>query len=345
MSRQQHYDGIDLMKFIASIFVVGIHTHPLIEHDAGANFVLFQCIGRLGVPFFFVASSFFYFRKESAQEWTTLKKFIKRMLTMYGVWFLIMLPITVYRYFIEKDAGFFEKCFVLIKQFFFGSTYRGSWYLMGTIVGIVLIWSLSKIIKSELVLFLIGVPFYVICILTSGYRNFPMGNGQQIWEFCKEYFVTPYNSVITGIIFVAMGHYFAKQEEKIVSKKSCISMLLTVVGITGVTWEMLRLRNMGYMAATDCFFMLVPTVFVLFYTLLTIKVEIKDTAFFRAASTITFFLQFLLIAVMRMTNQMGITKISNMDMFASILVLSWGLTEIIMRLEKKQGWHWLKNLH
>ena len=108
---------------------------------------------------------------------------------------------------------------------------------------------------------------------------------------------------------------------------------------------MLRLRNMGYMAATDCFFMLVPTVFVLFYTLLTIKVEIKDTAFFRAASTITFFLQFLLIAVMRMTNQMGITKISNMDMFASILVLSWGLTEIIMRLEKKQGWHWLKNLH
>ena len=57
------YGGIDGVKLLAALLVVAIHTGPLLSFDAYAEFLLTGVIGRLAVPFFFMASGFLFFRK------------------------------------------------------------------------------------------------------------------------------------------------------------------------------------------------------------------------------------------------------------------------------------------
>ena len=54
MTRKE-YAGIDLFKLIFSFFVIFIHCHP----EGTVPFLIANGVGRLAVPFFFVAAGYF----------------------------------------------------------------------------------------------------------------------------------------------------------------------------------------------------------------------------------------------------------------------------------------------
>ena len=60
------YDSVDIVKFVFSILVIGIHTSPFsfnIWLDRG-----FGIVTRLCVPFFFTTSAFFLFKNGGVQK-------------------------------------------------------------------------------------------------------------------------------------------------------------------------------------------------------------------------------------------------------------------------------------
>lgn len=61
-SKTKQYYGFDAVKLIAAIFVVAIHTSPMIRYDGTAFFYFYDAIIRMAVPFFFMVwySSCFY---------------------------------------------------------------------------------------------------------------------------------------------------------------------------------------------------------------------------------------------------------------------------------------------
>lgn len=71
--------SVDLVKFIMAIFVVAIHTHPYtcIE-NANLSFFIQKLIS-LSVPFFFVASGFFLWRKMDDAIYTDKLLILKKM--------------------------------------------------------------------------------------------------------------------------------------------------------------------------------------------------------------------------------------------------------------------------
>lgn len=72
-----HYNGIDICKFICSILVVAIHipvvnapmTVELSNVSVFVNTVLQQAMCRIAVPFFFVCSGFFLYKKCQNKQW------------------------------------------------------------------------------------------------------------------------------------------------------------------------------------------------------------------------------------------------------------------------------------
>ena len=139
ISSHKNYNSIDLVKFICSILVVMIHISPfgsfsgIIGYlDYGVRYYL--C--RLAVPFFFVCSGFFLYKKTAVMNFSfePTKKYVVRLFRLYIIWTLIYFPLSYIRFYRgKKDA-----VFVYIKRFIFSGTYVHLWYLNATIFAILL---------------------------------------------------------------------------------------------------------------------------------------------------------------------------------------------------------------
>ena len=78
---------IDIVKLLMAVLVIGIHTEPFSFHfwlDKG-----FGICTRLCVPFFFITSAYFYWRKEKSAIF-----FLSRIVLLYVIKDLSQLPRT-----------------------------------------------------------------------------------------------------------------------------------------------------------------------------------------------------------------------------------------------------------
>ena len=50
---KRNYPMIDIMRIIASILVIGIHTYPFLQISPSLDFITTHIIGRIAVPFFY----------------------------------------------------------------------------------------------------------------------------------------------------------------------------------------------------------------------------------------------------------------------------------------------------
>ena len=92
----QHYTAIDLTKFIASLFIVGLHSHVLASYGGTVDYI-YQVFSRFAVPFFFISSSFFLYQKSSVQESNkAVFQYARRILKMYLFWFIVYMPLIFY---------------------------------------------------------------------------------------------------------------------------------------------------------------------------------------------------------------------------------------------------------
>ena len=135
MLEKKNYYGIDLLKFTMAVCVVAIHTQPLYGIQSVAVQRLFDTITSLAVPYFFSVSGFLLFSKidadiSSEKNMEVCKKYLSRVLSLYVIWNIIYLPITIFG-FKENKYVICEVCTRLYKRI---SLYRPTILLMATLV-------------------------------------------------------------------------------------------------------------------------------------------------------------------------------------------------------------------
>ena len=87
MEKRSNYT-IDIARFVMAILVIGIHTEPFTNNiwlDRGYGILTRQC-----VPFFFVASGYFFIKNKAS-----IYKTFFRLMLLYVVWSAIYLPFDV----------------------------------------------------------------------------------------------------------------------------------------------------------------------------------------------------------------------------------------------------------
>lgn len=346
---KKNYDSIDLFKFIFSILIVALHADALYDFSPLANAFVCGGIARLGVPFFFVASAFFFFKK--LVTWNNTKKYCKRLLILYAAWFIVSLPKTVFDRFICSDYPLPETIFRFIRSFFVTSTFSGSWFIVSCIWCALLFYLLEKQKTSvrRTIVIALSILVYAWTVFTSAYGNSLENLG--LGGFYAKYtllFGSPYCSFIVGIPYFAIGRYFAvkdsKKQEGEGSKRpiayaglaACLALLLTEVRFTNAR---------GLTASTDCYIMLLPTTVFLFMIIKDLGLEIKRAKLLRVASTILFFSQFILLFTCELAEWAFKIMIPNIGKFLFAALFGLFLTWLILKLQDKKGFGWLRRFY
>lgn len=183
-------------------------------------FPLYYCFARIAVPFFFISSSYFLFKKikqnpENRKE--IIKKYCLRIFMLFLFWFIVQTPIMIDKYIIQSQYQIGEAILFLLFKILLLGGFDGAWYLVALIFSVLIANAMAKYsIKTNLIF---AVILYTLCCLFSTYFNIfnflpDVGiliNIKEILKFLTANFAV-YFTFCNGFIFVLIGRIFAEKE-------------------------------------------------------------------------------------------------------------------------------------
>lgn len=279
------YDILDVTKIVLSIMVVAIHTRIFPTF-------LYPWL-RLAVPLFFVISSWLLFNKikNSPKEAKTniIRHYIIRILKMYLFWFIVLLPVTIYARRNWFDQGFGMGIANTVLQTFFGSTFYGSWYLMSSIIGVVVVDKLTDKFSMKVAVTLCIIS-YIVCTLASGYSF--------LLKFNNTYgiIIEPQFSFLASLIYILLGKIFSMNKININKK---INVFLLIISCILLFCEWFIIYKITGRYDHDCYLMIAPLAMLIFNQIKDIKIDIKTAKLLRQLSSFIYPLHISLSAIVK----------------------------------------------
>lgn len=225
---KNNYNSIDVFKFLAAIMVVAIHTNPFYHYPI-LNFII-TSLCRIAVPFFFVFSSFIFFKTKD-RKGKSIIDFIKRIVILYCFWFIVEIPIIIDRFFIQSDYCFPIKICLLFRGVLINNTFCASWYLTALCEGMLVVDYVSRKYGNKIIVF-ISIVFSLFAL--SGTLINPILSS--LFNL-KEYnmilsILIPWNSFFVAVPFCYIGKYLAEELpsiEKYVYKPLFLCTILLLI--------------------------------------------------------------------------------------------------------------------
>ena len=198
------------MKFFFAVCIVALHAYAFDWLPKSVYFMIHKGVFRLAVPYFFVASGYFFAlnlpdncRNNGAKVDTARNRYCRRILYPFIVFSIIN---TVQQCVsVEMQNGWTVSVAVgLVKHVVF-MPYGGMWYLLASMVGIIL---LAEVIKRNRLHagLVIGLVLYGFALLCNNYyfiaQKTPLIG---VVDGYLDWFVSPRNGVLTGFLFLAIG--------------------------------------------------------------------------------------------------------------------------------------------
>lgn len=235
----EEYRGLDYFRYVAAAIVIAIHVMPFSSFCGEMDTVAVRIAGRVAVPFFIMITGYFVFGLCISGVYSTIKK----LAAIYLTAIIIYLPLNIYS---ENN--------ILIKSLLFDGTMYHLWYFPGMIIGIALVWAGLKYagIKGTAVA---AFALYVIGMLGDSYRGvIQMGDMQNIFTYTR-------NGIFYVPIFLVMG---AVAKEKKRNGLVCLLYILMII-------EGILVHSFANPRHDSMYIMLIPLMYVMFQSLLTIK--------------------------------------------------------------------------
>lgn len=315
----QSYQVIDIVKFIAAIFVIMIHTNPIGAVEGSFLYSLEYSIIRNAVPFFFIASSYFLVLK--GLVWERITKYVRRIFILYFYWFILTIPYTITLRIIHSDLPLKESILYFYKSLIWTGSMQGAWFLFACMQSAILLYFLATKCKlKNYQLFSVGIVFYIISVFSSSY-----------WGLSEKYYfiknivqfvnITTYHPSFTffsAFVFFVIGKIIAERKE---SNKVAIPFMLLFFILEII--ELSTLYDYNLPKSNDNFFMLIPFAFFSFQAYLQYNINIKQQIcnYMRKSSIIYFLAQFPII--------MACKKIMNIDNEFHIFIITILVTTMI----------------
>lgn len=342
MTTTKNYSSIDLAKFIAAVLVVAIHAQPF---SGMTQTVVIDVFARMAVPFFFITSSFFFFSKDPGRQ--ELCNYLRRMGILYLFWFVVEFPITCLHAFIEPETPFGYNLLILLRNFFLGSTFGGSWFLMALMQCVLLVWLLGRRVRMA-VLFVLGIFFYILAVLSSYYHVFLPEQMQNMVALYRHYIGSMELSWMSAFLPCVLGFYVARNQRSVLNMftPGRLNVLLPVAFLL-VCCEVFGVCS-AYASLclpfdkTDVYFMLPPMVLLLFLWLLQKSLSWHlPYRRLRIYSTLFYFSHFVFVFALVLINK-HIVPVHPLLKYALVLCCCLLFSRLLLFLSEKKGWGWLK---
>lgn len=275
MIRKVSYNAMDLVKFLSSILLVCAHTAAE-RVELPSVLDLFCSMYIVVVPFFFIASSFLFYRKLdglSDQEIKILfRKYSTRIGIMYLAWSLIYICFVCVNW-IQEESNW-NDIFKYFHHAIVYSTYPTIWFLPALWIGVSLVylcrykWNLSynTILVISLLFYFIGAIEYSYHSLTSFTES--------IHQFYKIVFVTWRNGLFNAFVYAVLGGIIAMNGLCSLKK----SLLGTLTFGVAFVIEAFIMKRIVPSADANFLFMLVP--FSYFFFSLICQIKLPDSCIY-----------------------------------------------------------------
>ena len=205
MNVKKLYKGIDVFKLIAALGVVAIHTE--------INFL--DVLGRLGVPFFVIISSFFFFKHyfylgDAIQRKKYIKKFLARLGLLFFTWEIFYIPLALNEFLKISSRKIEGKSLLLyIFDFFYpvpsnANGWGPSWYLIAMFMALPIFIGIFYLLRKSLII--LGI----LCVIIEFY--FVGANGYGYLSHWSTLGIYGFPRVM---IYIYIGMLFAKFKDKI----------------------------------------------------------------------------------------------------------------------------------
>ncbi|WP_455717576.1 acyltransferase family protein, partial [Anaerosporobacter sp.] len=123
--------GIDIVKFICAILVVSIHIAPFGSNEklSFLNYWVQNYLARVAVPFFFVTSGFFLFRKTRYDSFDIHVpiQYAKKLFRLYVIWTVIYGPF-ILKEILTDENGVIHGIIRFVRKFIFTGSYFVLWF-------------------------------------------------------------------------------------------------------------------------------------------------------------------------------------------------------------------------
>lgn len=224
----KQYNSIDIMKFICSILIICIHTLPLVSVNPLLDDILVGILSRIAVPLFFISSGFLFYNKIGEDELNNkiiFLNYLKRIIQLYVGWSLVYFIL----YMINGSIDF--NTINLFKKIFITGIALQLWYFPALIFSISLMYIISKKVKINKVYIYLSIPLYLFGMLGTTYYSL-LDKTPYIKDIMSRYiniFETTRNGLFFGFIFIIIGAYLSKEDNKINFKKDATILVISVV--------------------------------------------------------------------------------------------------------------------
>lgn len=341
--------AIDVFKFICAILVVIIHVSPFKELNEQLYFFLNNVCTRIAVPFFFVCTGYFIFRKFEIYniDYNKLKKVMIKMISLYFLWVIIYIPVQIYDFSQSNASEADIKKYLF--QVFFNRGYYQFWYLRALFVALIIISilfyfkvSLKKIFLLSFILFFIGL-FETSYQKILGYIGFVPNSLIKLIDKIMELIGTTRNGSCFALLFVVIGIIFAWYPIKIKPLKALIFTVITFLLMTG---EIFLVANLKLQTRYDKFLLMPLVIFFLFSMLLNIKTKKYAIGLIlRKLSMWIYFLHYMIYKIVVFINKAYFhVTMKSYTLFFIVIIVTLLLSIILTTLSNTKHFKWLNKL-
>lgn len=273
---------IDLLKLFGSFMIFTMHINAFGDYQPLGY--IWEYVTRWAVPFFFITSSFFLFSKGNDGNicLQDLQKYCKRIGLLYLLWFIYNLPSVFYSRLYSQGLNSIKTWLFFLKSALFSSTFTGSWYLLSCVFSAVLIYYLSKRIKT-LTCIVLFIPVQFLCFFSSVYYGIIPTQFGEFLHWCS----FPLN-IFGGVFYFALGKLLCEKQHFFwrISREVCF--LLSGAFIVLFVLEIVVSRKVGYYYSSDQGVVLPFLSFFLVLGCLKTNLELRNTVLLRKISTIVY---------------------------------------------------------
>lgn len=206
MSEKKIFFGVDYCKLLCAILIVFMHT---VRGHSELVYWIRDVITTIAVPYFFIASGFFFGRNISltgGDSFNYTRKYFKRLFVLYTVWSVLVIPVSLLcidmRY---PESSCFFRIVYLIRMFFFSGSCGIYWYILALLINC---WALYFVYIKKIPMLLlwgIAILFFIIGILYDS-NHF---KDVLFFELIHIVFSSTRNFLHTGLIYMLIGFYLA----------------------------------------------------------------------------------------------------------------------------------------
>lgn len=252
---KEYFAGIDILKFIAALMVVAIHTSVLDDCFRNNEFalILSGVFTNLAVPLFFIASGFLCFSRadgDPKNEISRTRKAAASGLWLYVAWTLIYLPASIAMFVLEGRLDWTALPRYVHKVIFVGEWQL--WFLLSMTIGYFIIalllshgFSKKFVLGAGLVAFIVECFIELIQNASYSCASPPV---EKIVSLYDVIFASP-RVIFQGLFYISIGMFIADNYKSVIfrirGKYSRISAgivaCIAVVGLSVVVSQSVNL--------------------------------------------------------------------------------------------------------